>query len=308
VCEERTCDLEVCRDRTCSPGQACDPTDGRCVADPCLGTSCPDGFTCHVTCGAVAVCQADQVMPPTGTKVLATGSGGFTCAVSAAGRPSSGAGWGSLLAVAGLVTLVGRRRRRTYALMLLIAAACESSSVSSEEQARRIYLGLDLAVERALNLGMDGFNAASSANIPAQAGPGEVSGTLTITGQVDQGASANKGMRLRTAFATYSDLAVIPAGVTADAGPGGLVYDTDAAALPALDLSLRGIPDGTFTGTLTGTVIASGDLDGDVVLAVSFAGQIQSAGGGKIRRVPGTTHVTGTATSRFGTYTIDLTR
>ena len=276
------------------------------MADPCLGTVCPDGFSCHVTCGALALCQPSTVTPP-GTKVLATGSGGFSCAVAGAGRPSRAVGWGWLLAVAGLAILVGKRRR-SLVLLLILAAACESSSVSSEESARRLYLGLDPAVERALNLGMDGYNAASSANIPAQTGHGDVSGTLTITGQVDQGSSANKGMRLRTAFVTYSDLAAVPAGVTADAGPSGLVYDTDDANLPELDLSLRGIPDGTFSGSLTGTVIASGDLDGDVVLAVSFAGQIQSAGAGKIRRVPGTTHITGTATSRFGTYTIDLTR
>ena len=192
-------------------------------------------------------------------------------------------------------------------LVVFALAACgSSSSVSSEDSARRVYFGLDRAVDRALNLGMDGYNAAQSANIPQQIGDGEVSGTLTVDGQVDQGVSVNKEMRLTTAFARYSDDAERPDGGLADAGPSGLVYDTVATALPALDLSLRNIPNGTFTGSLDGTVDVSGDLQGTVTLTLTFAGAIQSAGGTAIGRVPGSTHITGTATSAFGTYTIDL--
>ncbi len=191
-------------------------------------------------------------------------------------------------------------------VVVFALAACGSSSVSSEDSARRVYFGLDRAVDRALNLGMDGFNAAQSANIPSQTGDGDVSGTLTVDGQVDQGASANKEMRLTTAFAHYSDTVERPDGGLADGGPSGLIYDTVATSLPALDLSLRNIPNGTFTGTLNGTVDVSGDLQGAVALALNFAGTIQSAGGTAIARVPGSTHVTGTATSAFGTFMIDL--
>jgi hypothetical protein len=195
-------------------------------------------------------------------------------------------------------------RLRTFVLVVL--AGCGSSSVSSEDSAKRVYFGLDQAVDRALNLGMDGFNAAQSANIPPQTGHGEISGTLTVSGQVDQGVSANKEMRLATAFTSYSDSVEIADGGVADAGASGLVYDTVATMLPQLDLSLRNIPNGTYTGTLAGTVDVSGDLKGSVTLALTFAGQIESAGGSTIARVPGSTHITGTATSAFGTYTIDL--
>jgi len=53
-----------------------------------------------------------------------------------------------------------------------------------------------------MQLGFDGFNSASSANIATQTAAGAKSGTLTVTGQVDQGASANKGMRLQVALAS----------------------------------------------------------------------------------------------------------
>lgn len=200
-----------------------------------------------------------------------------------------------------------------------IVSCGDDDDVSSEEEARLAYLGLDRAVERALNLGMQGFNMAQSANISPQTGTGDVSGTLVVTGQVDQGSSDNKGLRLRTAFTMYEDRFT---GTGGDAGLGtesDVVYDTATldggiADLPALDLQLRNIPSspsatGTFTGTLAGRVRMSGDLEGDVVLALTFSGSIRMISGGSgIERVPGSTHVTGTATSRYGTYTVDLTR
>ena len=185
-----------------------------------------------------------------------------------------------------------------------VLVACGSDKVSSEEEARLAYLGLDRAIDRALTLGLQGFNAAQSANIAPQVGNGDVSGTLTVTGQVDQGASNNKELRLKTAFVTYQDRMA-----GGDAGATRITYDTDPAALPELDLSLRNIPNGTFTGTLAGAVRMSGDLKGDVTLALTFAGNLQAIPGGSgVQRAPGTTLVTGTATSSYGTYTIDLTR
>jgi hypothetical protein len=204
-------------------------------------------------------------------------------------------------------------------LALLIAGgvagtACDDDEVSSAEEARRAYLGLDRSVELGLNLGMQGFNAAQSANIDAQSGPGEVSGTLTVTGQVDQGTSDNKGLRLKTAYVMYEDrITASTDGGTAAAS--GVSYDTDAAALPALDLQLRNIPasgsggTGTFTGTFAGRVHMTGDLEGDVVLTLTLAGGIRArASGPGIERVPGSTRITGTAASDYGTYTVDVTR
>lgn len=90
-------------------------------------------------------------------------------------------------------------------LLLSVGLSGCGNDISSDEQARRAYLGLDKSVGKSLQLGFAGFNAASSANIPAQTTTGDAGGTLTITGQVDQGASSNKGMRLRVGMAGYTD-------------------------------------------------------------------------------------------------------
>lgn len=180
-------------------------------------------------------------------------------------------------------------------VVALAASACGSDSVSSEGDAENAYLGLDLSIDKAISLGFDGFNSASSANISAQMTNGTATGTLTVTGQVDQGASANKGMRLFTAFASYSD-------------NGQITYNTSPTALPALSMMLLNIPVGTLTGTLIGTVNMTGDEEGALTLNLSFQGEIQAGTGGRVERKPGTTRITGTATSSAGTFNVDVTR
>ena len=182
-----------------------------------------------------------------------------------------------------------------------------NDEVSSDEQARRAYLGLDKSVEKSLQLGFAGFNAASSANIPAQTGTGDASGTLTITGQVDQGSSANKGMRLRVGMAEYSDGEITPA---EGEKPVDITYqtNTDTTLQPELSLSLRNIPNGTFTGTLIGAFQMQGDLEGEVTLNLSMSGQIEDDGTGKVRRKAGSTTITGTAKSGGdGEYQVNIT-
>ncbi|MBL8631761.1 MAG: hypothetical protein JNM40_00960 [Myxococcales bacterium] len=186
---------------------------------------------------------------------------------------------------------------RRYLLLGLVVGGflgC-GDGVSSDEQARRAYLGLDASIDKAIQLGFDGFNAASSANISPQTTNGTTAGTLTVTGQVDQGSSANKGMRLFTAFAGYSD-------------DGKLVYATNASALPALNMQLKGIPTGTMTGTLVGTLMMTGELSGDVTLNLSFNSTLQAGSGSTVSRKPGTTVITGTAISAGGTYQVNVTR
>ncbi|EPX58502.1 hypothetical protein D187_003974 [Cystobacter fuscus DSM 2262] len=179
-----------------------------------------------------------------------------------------------------------------------LLSAC-SDEISSDEQARRAYLGLDKSVEKSLQLGFAGFNAASSANIPPQSTTGDAGGTLDITGQVDQGSSANKGMRLRVGMKGYTDGEVT---VAEEEAPVEITYQTttDAAAQPALTLSLRDIPNGTFTGTLVGSFQMTGDIEGEVTLNLSLSGQIEDDGTGKVRRKAGSTTVTGTAKSSTG--------
>lgn len=180
------------------------------------------------------------------------------------------------------------------ALSLSLSLGC-GSGVSSDEQARLAYLGLDTSIDKAIALGFDGFNAANSANIPPQSTVGIASGTLTVTGQVDQGNSANKGMRLSEELVNYSDDAK-------------LVYATSASALPALNMQLKGIPTGTLDGTLVGSLAVAGELSGSVQLNLTFSGTLQPGVGTKVERKPGTTRITGTATSGTGVYRVDVTR
>jgi hypothetical protein len=212
---------------------------------------------------------------------------------------------------------------RTGQLCVLIAAglalaACGDDGIDSNEAARRAYLGLDPSIPQSLQLGFDGFNAASSANIAPQMMAGEDSGMLTITGQVDQGASDNKGMRLYVGMVDYSQG---PFTVTINEGQDNedsvsvdLTYNTSDVQTeqPYLHLSLKNIPTGTFDGELTGVYHVTGDIEpdndfaADVTLMLTFAGTLVDLGGGMTGRAPGT-HVTGTATSGDGVYNIDLT-
>ena len=170
------------------------------------------------------------------------------------------------------------------------------AAVQSEADARAAYLGLDPSIDKAIGLGFDGFNSATSANISPQTAKGALAGTMTVTGQVDQGASANKGMRLAVALAAYSDVA-------------DYIYDTVPAALPALTMQLKGIPTGTLSGTLTGSFTMSGKQKGSVVLNLTFTGQLEAGTGAvKVQRKAGTTHITGTAVSPAGTFNVDVTR
>jgi hypothetical protein len=129
-----------------------------------------------------------------------------------------------------------------------------------------------------------------------------------VTGQVDQGSSANKGMRLHVGMVAFSDGAIT---VATDDGEIDveLTYDTSAteAEQPYLALSLRDIPDGTFTGELTGRYLLRGDITGEVELTLTFGGELTDAGGGAVDRVPGTTTITGTATSGDGLYDVNVT-
>ncbi len=191
-------------------------------------------------------------------------------------------------------------------LLVMASSACsdDSNAVSNTENAKRAYLGLDLSVDKAIQLGMQGFNQASSANISPQTASGNVAGTLVVDGQVDQGASANKTMNLTTTYTGYEDAPSLPN----DGGLLHVVYD-GAASTTTLSMKLMSIPTGTFSGSFTQTLRMSGDLRGDVTLALTFSGDLQQVGTtDQIQRKPGTTHITGTATSPYGVYQVEVTR
>jgi len=190
---------------------------------------------------------------------------------------------------------------RSAPIVVLVALTCVGAfaacgnDVNSTADAQKAYLGLDPSVDKAITLGFAGFNAATSANIDPQSADGGVSGTMTITGQVDQGTSANKGMRLSDALSNYSD-------------DGHITYSTDSSAIPALTINLKNIPTGTLDGSLNGSFMMTGGLTGQVSLNLSFTGQIESGPNNTVVRKAGTTHITGTATSPAGTYSVDVTR
>ena len=197
-----------------------------------------------------------------------------------------------------------------FAFLILALTACsDGDDLDSNEEARRAYFGMDNSIEKSLQLGFAGFNAAQSANIDAQVGAGDAAGTLTITGQVDQGSSANKGMRLRVGMVDYTDGVVVIQQEGKDDVSVSITYDTstDVAQQPALDLMLKGIPTGTFSGTLVGSYTMDGDIDGTIDLNLTFAGKLMPLGQGTTR-VLGMTTVTGTAkNSSGGTYDVNLT-
>jgi len=194
-----------------------------------------------------------------------------------------------------------------FALACLALVGCDDSGVGSDEEAQVAYLGMDRGIDRALKLGFQGFNAASSANIPAQSEPGIVSGTMTVSGQVDQGQSeSNKGMRLFVDLDDYSD---------------GLVYQEEeieihyfAASTLHLELKMSNLPDnGDLSGpggnvAFYGSVSMEGDIEGDLFLNLYVEGKVSADANGIIQREPGTTHIWGTAESPNGVYNVDVTR
>jgi hypothetical protein len=192
---------------------------------------------------------------------------------------------------------LARRRLSQLLLAALVAPACggPNDGVADPASARLAYLGLDRAIDRAIELGLAGFNAAGSANIPEQTGDGERSGRMIVGGKVDQGASANKGMRLEmTLEQDYADVVL--------EGEREVVYNGGPAAL---DMSFKGLPDADLTGSLRGDFVMTGDLVGGVTLDVTFTGATMDADG-TIVRVPGSIQVTGTATSDYGVFEIDV--
>jgi hypothetical protein len=197
---------------------------------------------------------------------------------------------------------------RWWTLVLLVGCG---SQVTSEAEAELAYRGLDEAVSRALKLGLKGFSEATSANLDTQSDAGAVSGTMTVNGQADQGASDNKGLRLDVGLVDYSDHTEVDSDLDGDPDrTWSITYDTADGAPLTVDLQLRDIPDGTLTGTVTGGVELSGDLDGPATLELSLSGDIEVDPDieGGTRRVVGSTEVTGTVTGSLGgVYTVDTT-
>ena len=179
---------------------------------------------------------------------------------------------------------------------LVLATAC-ADDVSSDAEARQAYLSLDPVIAQALDLGFQGFAAASSANIDVQTAAGAKGGTVAVSGKVDQCASKNKNMDLTLRLVAW----------TADAA---IKFDTsaDAALQPKLVLSLKNLPDADLTGTLVGNFTMTGALEKSVALNLSLTGKTMADANGKVVRKPGSMRVTGTATAGGDAFVVDVTR
>ncbi|MCB9673235.1 MAG: hypothetical protein H6734_27475 [Alphaproteobacteria bacterium] len=194
---------------------------------------------------------------------------------------------------------------RTVTLLLVGLVGCGGSHVTSDEEAELAYVGLDQAVSRAMDLGLKGFSEASSANIDTQHDDGDVSGTMTVDGQADQGASANKGLRLDVVVDDYADVEDLD---PSDPDDDDLFVTYDSIDPASVDLQLKSMPDGTLSGSFDGLFGMVGDLEGEVTIAVTLDGTIEDDGSGGVQRVVGDTHVVGTATNDHGgVYDIDVT-
>jgi hypothetical protein len=203
----------------------------------------------------------------------------------------------------------------TYLVLVLsmAAMACSDDGIDSDEEARRAYLALDGSIGKSLNLGFQGFNLASSANIAPQEVAGTSDGTLVVSGQVDQGSSDNKTMRLSIAMVGYDDG---PVAYNDDGDTVHIIYDTAAETTnqPYLELKLSNVPTGTLTGALnsntmmTGVYKMSGDIEGELTINVTINGMLMAGTGTEVLRVPGSTTVVGTATNQDGgVYDINIT-
>jgi hypothetical protein len=197
------------------------------------------------------------------------------------------------------------RNRFAFLAPLMIFAACgNNDSVNSNEQARRAYLGLDKSISKSLALGFMGYNAATNANIPTQTTTGDASGTLTITGHVDQGNPNQISMGLSVGMTMYSDgkITIDDKGNTIS-----VTYATNSAAQPSLSLKLNASAGNTLTGSLNGDYQMSGDLQGTVTLNLQIDGKF-SGTAPNVMRVAGSTTVTGTAVnSSGGSYMVNVT-
>jgi hypothetical protein len=188
-------------------------------------------------------------------------------------------------------------------LMLATVVGCgNGDSVSSNEEARRAYLGLDKSISKSLALGFAGYNAATNANIPTQMAAGDATGTLTITGHVDQGNPSQASMGLSGQLTMYSDgkIEVDDKGDTIT-----VTYATDSAAPSSISLKLNTSAGSSLTGSLAGVYKMTGDLDGTVTLDLQLDGTF-SGTAPDVMRVAGSTTVTGTAVSSSGgTYMVN---
>ena len=101
-CVDGKCVDDPCLKVSCTKGQVC--LDGECVSDPCETIACPPNYTCDK-----GQCLFSKKVNT--TEVFASGSGGFSCAVTQAGPPADPR-WPLLLIFGLAFVLLCRQNRK----------------------------------------------------------------------------------------------------------------------------------------------------------------------------------------------------
>ncbi len=199
--------------------------------------------------------------------------------------------------------------RIQLACLLALVACGSDSSVNSNEQARRAYLGLDKSISKSLALAFQGYDAATSANIPAQMTMGDAmpGGTLTVSGKVDSGTCSQLSMGLDIGMVKYTDGPFV---VDSNNTKMSVTYDTSTTTTsqPLLSIKLNGSSGNSINASLMGDYTMTGDLKGTVTLDLTITGTFSGTCPNAVMRVPGSTTVTGSAVnSSGGMYTVNVT-
>lgn len=183
---------------------------------------------------------------------------------------------------------------KTALLPLLLT--CAGCTLSPEEAVKQAYLGLDSSLDKTLGLAFTGFNESKDTDVPQQTAHGAWTGSMAILGTVEKTGTTDATLKLVEGMKEYCD-------------DGKHTYDTTSSNLPVLQLELKNMPIGTFTGSLTGEFTASDGVAGQVVLDLTFEGVVEPISGGtKVAPKSGATHITGTTTLNSATYDVDKTR
>ena len=181
----------------------------------------------------------------------------------------------------------------------LMGAALGGCDDSTGNEAIDAYEGIDPALDRMLQLGFVGFNAASGDTLPEQLATGAASGSMVVNGKVSVGNAVDRDLRLTTLITNYSD---------GPAGPDALAINYNATAVIIAEMTMTGLPDATLTGTITGTIGMSGELTGTLTLDLTITGQTEEDANGDVQIKTGTLHLSGSASSQNGLHTVDVTR
>jgi hypothetical protein len=192
---------------------------------------------------------------------------------------------------------IRKMHRRCYQvwsglLGVFVLVGCGSDTIN--QRAQTVYVEIQDVIYDSMELAFKGFNTATSATVPPQTKTGDNKGTLTVTGQVDQGTSPDKAMKLQLELVDY------PSASTTNT-----TFKTGATK-PSLNINLKGIPNGTLDALLSGDFLMSGTLSGTATLSITMTGTLQKDPSNTSKVQPAKYSIKGTTKSDYGTHSVDI--